>query len=316
MTDARFTLTHLDVPDGHRIGVRLWPATTDAVGVLHWMHGMAEHGGRYQPLADVVNAAGWHLCVHDHRGHGESVSAISPQGHFADHQGWQRVLDDVTQVQDWLRGQFSALPIVLAGHSMGSFVALAWAEQHHQDHPLAGLVLCGSDYSPTWFYRVARLPMLLERRRCGGRGSSMLIHNMTFGAWAKKLKNRHTGFDWLSRDHDEVRAYIDDPQCGYDCSTQLWIDLIGGLVRTHSSSALRQLPPSLPMLLVAGDSDPMSRFGKGMPALQNALRRAGARAVTLKEYAGARHEILNDYCRAEVQQDLLRWLADVHTPAA
>ncbi|MCH8543210.1 MAG: alpha/beta hydrolase [Alcanivorax sp.] len=299
--------------DGHDIAVRLWPAPGTARGVVHWLHGMAEHGGRYGALAAALNAAGWHVCVHDHRGHGESVSETCPQGHFADLNGWQKVLADTGQVQHWLRQRYPALPHVLGGHSMGSFIALAWAEQHASDAgtPLAGLILCGSDYSPGWFYRIARLPILFERRRQGPRGTSNLIRGMTFDAWARTLKARHTDFDWLSRDSDEVSAYIKDPACGFDCTTQLWSDLMGGLISTHTPANLRRLPDALPVLLIAGDSDPMSRHGKGMNGLRKALQRTGKTSVQLTEFPGARHEILNDYCRADVHNTLNTWLSDI-----
>ncbi|MBZ2187608.1 lysophospholipase [Alcanivorax sp. JB21] len=299
--------------DGHEITVRLWPTAAVPCGVIHWLHGMAEHSGRYASLAAALNAGGWHVCVHDHRGHGESVSANCPQGHFADLGGWQSVLGDISCVQHWLREQYPALPHVLGGHSMGSFTALAWAEQHasDQDTSLAGLILCGSDYSPGWFYRLARLPILFERRRRGPRGTSPLIRGMTFDAWARTLKARHTDFDWLSRDSDEVSAYIKDPACGFDCTTQLWCDLMGGLIRAHAPANLRRLPAALPILLIAGDSDPMSRHGKGMQGLYKALQRTGSAVIRFTEFPGARHEILNDYCRAEVHATLRGWLDDV-----
>lgn len=301
-------LTHLDTPDGHRIGVRLWQASAPAQGVLHWMHGMAEHGGRYGPLAEAVNAAGWHLCVHDHRGHGESVSDVSPQGHFGDQGGWQQLLGDITQVQQYLRDSFPALPHVLAGHSMGSFAALAWAERHANMLALDGLILCGSDHSPSWIFRLGRLPVLLEKMLRGPRGASALMRKLTFGSWARQVPDRKTDFDWLSAEPAHVQQYLNDPQCGHDCTTQLWLDLLGGLAASHSKAAMRQLPPQLPILLIAGDSDPMSRCGKGVPALARALKAAGNQSVTLREYPGGRHEILNDCCRAQVHRDLIRWL--------
>lgn len=303
----------LEADDGHAIATRLWVSegvSDQPRGVVHWLHGMAEHGARYGALAQALNAAGWHLCVHDHRGHGGSTSPDCPQGHFADRHGWQQVVGDVSRVQAWLREQYPDLPQVLGGHSMGSFIALAWAEQHasQPDAALAGLVLCGSDYSPGWFYHLARLPILLERRRRGPRSTSPLIRNMTFEAWARTLKTRHTDFDWLSRDNEEVQAYIDDPACGFDCTTQLWSDLLGGLSRAHSRTALQQLPTDLPVLLMAGDSDPMSRHGKGMNALHKALQRRGLKGLVFHEYAGGRHEILNDYCREEALTALSIWL--------
>ena len=83
---------------------------------------------------------------------------------------------------------------------------------------------------------------------------------------------------------------------------------MGGLISAHAPDRLRRLPKTLPILLIAGDSDPMSRHGKGMNGLHKALHRTGNAAVQFNEFAGARHEILNDYCRAEVHDTLRAWL--------
>ena len=83
-------LEYLNADDGHRIALHSWPAQGQAQGALIWLHGMAEHGGRYAPLADALNAAGWHLYWPDHRGHGASVGDGELRGHCADQEGWQR----------------------------------------------------------------------------------------------------------------------------------------------------------------------------------------------------------------------------------
>jgi len=276
------------------------------VGVIHWLHGMAEHGARYAPLADFLNRQGWHLIAHDHRGHGKSVLDEKDRGHYADEQGWQKVLSDVQLVQTHTRQQLPGLPLVLGGHSMGSFIALDWAERHATD--LAGLILSGSNWHPQWYYRVMRLPILLEKLRLGQRGVSQLIYNLTFGKFARDVLNAHTAFDWLSGDMDTVMAYIADPWCGHDCTTGLWADLAGGLIGAHQSAGLARLPESLPILMLGGDRDPMSGHGKGMYQLRDAIVRHSACRPVLHQYADARHEVLNDLCRQQVFEDIRSWI--------
>ena len=68
------------------------------------------------------------------------------------------------------------------------------------------------------------------------------------------------------------------------------------------------MPRDLPVLFFSGDMDPVGHYGKGTAEAARALKKAGLFDVTCKRYPGGRHEMLNETCRAEVQEDLYRWL--------
>ncbi|MFP1683987.1 alpha/beta fold hydrolase [Alloalcanivorax sp. C16-1] len=293
----------LDAGDGHRIGVHEWRAA-DPIGTLIWLHGMGEHGARYQALGEILAEHGWNLYCPDHRGHGISQDADQPPGHFGDQDGWDKVIGDVQRVVEAVAERDPG-PLVLGGHSMGSFIALAGAERFGER--LDGLVLCGSDYHSAGYYR-SLLPVIRwQQRRQGPRGQSALIDKLTFGAWARSVRDARTDFDWLSHDQDQVDAYIDDPLCGFQCTNATWVALVAALARVQGKRGLAALPAGLPVLLLGGRQDPMSNFGKGMDRLENALRRRGLPLRRLDCPEG-RHEILNDYCAPEVRQTLLEWL--------
>ncbi|MBM7333402.1 MAG: alpha/beta fold hydrolase [Alcanivorax sp.] len=293
----------LDAGDGHTIGVHEWRAA-DPIGTLIWLHGMGEHGARYQALGEILAEHGWNLYCPDHRGHGLSQDADQPPGHFGDRDGWAKVMGDVQRVVEAVAERHPG-PLVLGGHSMGSFIALAGAERFGER--LDGLVLCGSDYHSAWYYR-SLLPVIRwQQRRQGPRGQSALIDKLTFRAWARSVRDARTDFDWLSHDHAQVDAYIDDPKCGFQCTNATWVALVSALARVQSHGGLAALPARLPILLLGGRQDPMSNFGKGMDRLENALRRRGLPLQRLDCPEG-RHEILNDYCAPEVRQVLVEWL--------
>lgn len=303
MTEERL---HLTTDDQHSVGVHYWAAPEqDSRGVLVWLHGMAEHGGRYAALAEHLNGQGWHLYCPDHRGHGTSIDDQAPQGHFGDADGWQRVQADTRAVLAWVKDRHPQLPCVLGGHSMGSFIALGTAQC--AGGSLDGLILCGSDYHPGSYYRMMQLPVGMVRMKNGKRGTSGLLRKMTFGAWAKRVPEPATDFDWLSTDPEQVKQYIDDPLCGFDCTTETWFQLIQGLRQVHSVTQLSELPETLPVLLVGGESDPMSNMGKGMMALESVLH-AMEQPVEAHFWPDGRHEILNDQCRDEVQKVISSWL--------
>uniref|UniRef100_UPI0020B14F1B serine aminopeptidase domain-containing protein n=1 Tax=Pseudomonas aeruginosa TaxID=287 RepID=UPI0020B14F1B len=156
-------------------------------------------------------------------------------------------------------------------------------------------------------YRIARLIARFERWRQGPLGKSALIDFLSFGSFNKAFKPNRTAFDWLSRDPQEVDRYVADPLCGFRCSNQLWVDLLGGLADITPPTHLRQIDADLPLLVIGGERDPVSQ-GKRLGDLADALRGAGLRQVTLKTYPEARHELFNESNRDAVTQDLIDWL--------
>src|SRR5699024_4768291 len=300
---------YLTTTDQHRIALHHWPSQFEQPkGVMHWLNGMAEHGLRYARLAQAFNAAGWEFYVHDHRGHGQSTDSGCPVGHFADKDGWKKALGDVSTVQQWLRMNHIDTPIAMGAHSMGTFFALNWAQYYADVLPLSALVLSGSDYRAPGSHTLNTLLVSFERLRNGARGTSALIRRMTFAAWAKKFPEDKSDSAWLTSLKDEQALYDNDPLCGFDCTTQLWLDLIGALRHIHRRSKLAQLPAQLPLLLLAGTDDPMFDFSNNVVTLQEVLQQTGSQQVTLNRYEGARHEVLNDHQRDQAMADLLAWL--------
>ena len=295
--------------DGHEITVHHWDPAGAPRAVLLIVHGMAEHAERYAPLAEYFAARGMVVHALDHRGHGMSAASAGDIGHFADQNGWQRVINDLQAVVTQLRATYPHLPLILLGHSMGSFIAQAWAIEHGA--ALAALVLSGSNYGSTAAYHAGRLIAQLEKFRIGARGKSALLEFLSFGAFNHAFKPARTAYDWLSRDHAQVDLYVDDPLCGFRVSTGLWIDLLGGLIDISKIGNLARIPSKLPVYILGGGRDPVGHAGTGLPRLAAKLREAGLRNVSLKLYAEGRHEMFNETNRHEVFADLAAWLDTV-----
>lgn len=238
-----------------------------------------------------------------------SATSADDIGHFADQNGWQRVTNDLQAVVTQLRATHPHLPLILLGHSMGSFIAQAWAIEHGAG--LGALVLSGSNYGSTATYRAGRLIAQLEKFRIGARGKSTLLEFLSFGAFNNAFKPARTDYDWLSRDHAQVDLYADDPLCGFRVSTGLWIDLLGGLIDVSKIANLARIPLKLPVYILGGDRDPVGHAGTGLVRLAAKLREAGLRNVTLKLYEEGRHEMFNETNRPEVFADLAAWLDTV-----
>ena len=279
-------------------------------GWLHIMHGMAEHSARYADLAEFLNQQGIMVTAGDHRGHGLTGTAADSLYHFADHNGWNQMVDDQWQLIDSVANE-SDLPLVILGHSMGSFMATHCCQRYTRqltDRRLKGLILSGSNYdSPSVFKVVAGLAKI-ERLRVGRRSISNLLEALSFGAFNRAFTPNRTEKDWLSRDHEQVDTYISDPMCGGAITTQSWFDFLSGLAHLFTSKALATIDSELPIYLFAGELDPVGRQGKGVKKLKQALQQAGVQNIELKLYTNGRHEMINETNRNEVYADILKWL--------
>lgn len=293
----------LTAPDGHDIHVQLWQPENEVTCIVQVVHGLGEHGDRYDRFAAAAAARSYAVCVHDHRGHGGHGD--SP-GHFADSDGWGKVVSDVEAVNNYVREHFEGLPVVLLGHSMGSYVAQAFAM--HFGGRLSGLLLSAS----TWPSRLQLLPAFVlayvEGWRLGIHGKSTLLDQLGFGNFNKPFAPARTDLDWLSRDEAEVDKYIANPLCGGPYTCGLWRDLMHGLFSIASDNALIRIPSSLPIMISGGEDDPVGG-DKGMTKLAMHYAQTLHQRLTIKIYEGGRHEMLNEINRDEVTEDWLNWIA-------
>ena len=115
-----------------------------------------------------------------------------------------------------------------------------------------------------------------------------------------------TPYEWLSRDPKEVDKYIADPLCGFD----IWAKrpAMGDPAQLADPAILSRIRPDLPVLLVAGDMDPINRKLEGLKILEERWHTAGVKQIDKLYYAGGRHEMLNETNRDEVTADIVGWL--------
>jgi alpha-beta hydrolase superfamily lysophospholipase len=269
-------------------------------------HGMAEHSARYARLAEALTSAGYAVYANDHRGHGHTAASPADLGYFADTDGWSSVVSDLQEVLHAVRARHPGVPVFLLGHSMGSYIARGLA--FRRGDALAGLLLSGTTHDYPIAYQAPRLLVAAERARLGKRGKSSVVKKLTFDAFNKKFLPNRTGSDWLTRDNAEVDKYVNDPLCSFECSTQLWWDVLGGLAEICTPKNVARMPKTLPIYLLAGERDPVNNDLSGIRKLQTALKDAGMESVTCRIYPEARHELFNETNRDEITKDLMTWL--------
>ena len=305
VTEFRHERSVLHTEDGHDIHLQVWRPASLATHIIQIVHGLGEHSNRYARFAAAATARGCIVCCHDHRGHGNSNAEL---GHFADTGGWHAVVNDTHLVNRRIRELHASMPLILLGHSMGSYIAQFYA-MHFGAHVNA-LILSASTLASRVPLSLAFAIAKIESWRLGVRGSSTLLDKLGFGNFNKAFRPARTELDWLSRDDLEVDRYVADPLCGGPYSCGLWLDVIRGLLDISSDNALSRIPADLPILITGGAVDPVGG-DKGMTKLLQHFAQTGHQRLTAKIYPDGRHEMLNDINRDEVTADWLAWIAAI-----
>lgn len=295
----------LRVPDGHTIRIYDWcPAGKLPDSVIQILHGLGEHAGRYQRFAGACNAENIAVVAHDHRGHGVHEGF----GHYADNNGWTKVISDVLRVRQRIADQYPQVPVVLLGHSMGSYIAQSVVIRHGGNN--VGLILSASTFASRRELRVAHVVARVLAAMTGGRRINHLLNHAGLGKFNRAFEPTRTESDWLSRDEVEVDSYLADPFCGGEFSNRLWSDLTGGLLEITTPKAIASIRHDLPILILGGENDPVGGR-RGLGRLADVFNETGHDNLTLKVYAGGRHEMLNETNRDEVTADVIHWIKTI-----
>jgi len=118
----RLEMQVIKTPDGMELFVRSYfPETSETQRTLYWVHGLGEHGGRHDHIAEFLTKSGWRLVIPDLRGHGRSSGVRTHVKSFDEY------VDDVVLI--WKHLELTDASTVLLGHSMGGLVAVRTVQE-------------------------------------------------------------------------------------------------------------------------------------------------------------------------------------------
>jgi alpha-beta hydrolase superfamily lysophospholipase len=217
-TDPAASLT---MPDGQALFLRDWPNPSARQAVLI-VHGLGEHSGRYEELAQWFLARGYAVRSYDQRGHGHTRGQRAALRHRDD------LLQDLAHVYQDYAQSFGRAPLLL-GHSMGGAVAVRTVLDGRVEPPL--LILSSPALRTNEAPWLRKLASVLSR----------VVPNLP-------LRNG-LPLQGLSHDAQVIEAYRNDPLCS-GWVTPRMADFIFRAGASSIADAWRLRVPTL--LLVAG----------------------------------------------------------------
>lgn len=286
----------------------LWKPEGEARGVVQIIHGMCEYAERYAPFAKFLNENGFIVCADDHLGHGKSVKSAEDLGYFNDQRDYKIIIEDIHELKLTVHKETGELPWFVLGHSMGSFFCRNYIAIYGNE--FKGAIIMGSGFKSKATLNTALFAVKLNAAFCGWRNRSKTIKKLAFGSYNKKFKPNRTANDWLSKDPSNVDAYEKDPLCGFDFTNNGYYILFSVIKAACSKKIISAVPKDLPVYFVAGELDPVGDYGGGVIKACNKFHKAGVKNVSITLYDGCRHEILNDVCKEQLQNDILEFITD------
>lgn len=286
------------------IAAYAWLPEGAPTAVIQIVHGMAEHASRYDDLARFLTKAGYAVYAEDHLGHGESINGKGIRGFFAPEKGWDCVVKDIMTLHETVKEKHPGLPMLLYGHSMGSFLARTCASRFPNEFD--AFVFSGTA-GKNPILAIAHAIANSNIKRNGGRVPDEKLNAMAFGSYLKRIKDPRTPFDWLTRDNAIVDEYIKDDLCGFPFTSSAFRDLFEGLGEIAGKKWAQKVA-NVPICLLAGKEDPVGSYGKGVVEVSEDLIKTGHTKVVLQLYEGGRHEMHNEINRDEVYRGILAFM--------
>lgn len=287
----------------------IWePTDCPAKAILYLVHGSVEHSMRYKRFAQSLTKQGYIVIAPDLRGHGETAKKNNTLGHFSDNpMGWTICVHDLKFIYDTFVAWYPELPVILFGHSMGSYLVRTLIKEYPVT--LKGVILSGTG---GFAAGIGDLGICLSKVIMHIKGvnyRSPFLTDLVYGTLNKKINQATTPFDFLSRDIQEVQRYMDDPLCGYTCSAEFIHEMLKGTQKSNQEMMFDINNKSLPMLIISGGDDPVGdKHSKGIKKVVNRYKHY-LENVTFKLYDNARHELLNEVNKEMVTEDIIRWLS-------
>ncbi len=286
----------------HTLAGRLYIPEGEIKGLFHIIHGMTEHIERYDDLMSHLAENGYLAFGYDNLGHGKTAKDETELGFIAHTDGWKYLVNDADVFETAVKKLYPEKPLYLMGHSMGSFIARLAATAFKDNYKK--VIFCGTGGKNP----LANIGLLLTdiiKIIKGEKHISKTVNNMAFGAYNKRFDG-NSGREWLTKDLSIIDKYANDKFCNYCFTVSAMHDLIKLNSVSNNKEWYQNIDKNTPIFLIAGDSDPVGNYGKGVKEVYNKLIKAGA-AAEIKLYENCRHEIHNDTCRDEVYKDIIEF---------
>ena len=281
----------------------IWDEVENPVGTVQIFHGLVEYHGRYQETADYLNENGFIAYCSDHLGHGLNVTHGGLKGFFKDENGYEAVVDQLGEMNSFIRKENPMLKHFVLSHSLGTALVLSLLKRNIF---FDGVLLSAAFSVSNLMIYLNKILLLPEYLFQGKRGISSDMEKFTTQKHNSFYEPNRTTHDYLSSDRDKVDEYIADDLCGFANTTQLWQDLSSGFLNLWTKNTFSQFDSEIPFYLITGDQDKVNNDGKQAEDIHALLVQSGFKSE-LEVFKNIRHEPFQEVDRKKVLKSVVKF---------
>ncbi|ATZ21309.1 alpha/beta fold hydrolase [Mesoplasma tabanidae] len=293
--------------DNKKLNVYIWDEVKNPKAIIQLVHGSCEHTLRYEEFAKKMNDNGIIVVGNDHRGHGKTAKLNNqPLGYFSKTNGWNKIVSDLKQVNNFIKQEYLELPIIMLGHSMGSFMVRTYMIDY--PNSVKGFIISGT----AWHNKIVLLISIciasIRSKFIKNEKPDELIWKLSYKPLNKKFNSKSSsGVEWLSNDSISKDQFLSDPLTGQVFTSLAFKDMFSGLLYNQKKLNIKKIKTNIPIFLISGEDDPVGNYGKMVLKTYKEFKKSNLE-VEVKLYKKQRHEIIFDEKRNEVENDILEFI--------
>jgi alpha-beta hydrolase superfamily lysophospholipase len=265
--------------DGVNLYLQAWMPENPKASIL-LVHGLGEHSSRYAHFADRLVKEGVVVFTFDGRGHGKSSQPM-PTAYFANHEDYLKDIDALFgKVKSYVRD----IPAFIFGHSMGGGLVAKYVISYQPD--ARGVILSAAALKPA-----------------DNISKSLIAISSLVSKVAPKLKVLKLDSSMISHDPEEVKKYNEDPLVySKAIPARTGFELLRMMRDIEDAAEAFKLP----VFMLHGTDDQLTNpMGTEM-----LFRRAETSDKTYNRYPGLYHELLNEFEKEQIMDDIIQWIKD------
>lgn len=291
----------------HEINYVVYTPKEPPHAILQMIHGMNGTIAQYEDFALFLAENGIMFCGAELIGHGINITSKEDMWYFGSGASDKFLTADTASMTSVIRKKYRRLPLVLCGHSLGSFIARDYVTVPEYTELVDGAVFEGtSGEIPTKFQKLYCKAICCFK---GEKSVNKRFNDAFFDRLREKTKSEGPNA-WACSNNEFIKiADSLDPQPYF--TSKGFLDMFNILLKINDPAWAESVPKNLPLLIISGEDDPVGEYGEGVRRIYENLDNAEICNLKMKLYKNMRHELLCETDRAEVFRDILDWIDSV-----